>query len=185
MRNNLVAQRYAKAALDNVAVDKHRSFREDIICLKQVFAANKEYAIALNSYLYPFKERLQLAELVTEKLKLQKIWKSLFQILIKKHRFNILSNVLDYLEHYLLAEEDKVKTQLKLAYKHDEEMITKIIKIVEKVLHSKIEASVIIDPSIIGGFVAETESMRIDGSIHNNLVKLVQTSSKRLEMRSE
>ena len=185
MRNNLVAQRYAKAVLDNVSADKHHLLREDIDCLIQVFTENSEYANAINSFLYPLEERLQLAEDISKKMKISKVWSNLFKILIKKHRFDIIISLLKSLEHYLLAEEAKLKVVLRLAYEHDDDMVQKIKEIVEKVLNNKIEISPVIDPTIIGGFVAETESMRIDGSIHNNLVKLVQTSLKRFEMRSE
>ena len=169
----------------NVNADNHQLLRADLDGLLQVFTENKEYAKAINSFLYPLKDRLQLAENITKKLNNQEIWNNLFQILIKKHRFDIVTDVLSSLQRNLLAEEGKVKTELRLAYEHDEKVVGKIIRSVEKVLNSKIEVSIIIDPDIIGGFVAETDSKRIDGSIHNNLVKLVQTSSKRFRMRSE
>jgi F-type H+-transporting ATPase subunit delta len=179
--NNLVAQRYARAVIDNVDADKHLVLNEDINCLKEAFLEDREYASAMNSFLYPLKERLQLAEKITEKLNIKNVWSSLFQILIKKHRFDIIMDLLISLEHYLLVERKRIKATITLAFEHEEDVVLKIRKIVEKVLESKIEISLLIDPSIIGGFVAETESMRIDGSIKNNLVKLVQTSIKRKE----
>jgi len=178
VRNNLVAQRYAKAALKNVERQNHQIFREDIIALLAVFAENKEYITALNSFLFPLKERLELAEKVAAELRMSNVWKSLFQLLIKKHRFNILNDILDGLEYYILAEDNKLKVTLTMAFEHNKEMINEIVNRVEKELKSKIEKTIVIDPTIIGGFIAETETVRIDGSIQNNLVRLVQTSLK-------
>ncbi len=179
MRNNLIAQRYAKAVLKNVEHAKHGVLNEDIKGLQLIFTGNNDFARSLNSFLYPLKERLELTEKIAEKLNLKEVWGNLFRILIKKHRFNIISDIISRLEYYILAEHNKVKITLTLAFEHDEKMIDKIKKRVEEVLNCGIETTIVIDPSIIGGFVAETETMRVDGSIHNNLVKLVQSGSKR------
>jgi F-type H+-transporting ATPase subunit delta len=178
VKNNLVARRYAKAVLKNLDGKDHLSFREDINSLKTVFTKDKEFIKSLNSFLYPLNERLELADEIAAELGTPGIWKNLFFILIKKHRFNIIYEILTGLENHILAEEGRVKATLTLAFQHDRKMISRVMQQVEKELGSKIEEKIIIDPSIIGGFVAETETMRIDGSIHNNLVRLVQTSLK-------
>lgn len=183
MNNQLVAQRYAKAILMNIEKNEYGFYRTDIKALNRTFAEDWEYVSSLNSFLYPLKERLYLSEKISEKLINSIIWKNLFYLLIKKHRFSIIGDVLNELENYILIANKKVKATLTIAYEHDDKTIKKIVNEVEKKLNSKIEVTVKIDPSIIGGFVAETDTMRIDGSIYNNLVKLVQLSSKQILMR--
>ena len=178
MRNSLVAQRYADAVLKNIKQKDHQVFRKDIITLQNIFAEDREYITALNSFLYPLKERLELAEKITESLENSEVWKNLFTILIKKHRFNILSDILSGLDDEILAENNKIKAKITMAFQHDETVEKNIIRKVEEMLGSEIEETIVIDPRIVGGFIAETETMRIDGSIHNNLVRLVETSSK-------
>jgi F-type H+-transporting ATPase subunit delta len=178
VRNNLVAQRYAKAVLRNVEQRDHHALRKDVFTLRDLFAEDREFISALNSFLYPLNERLDLALKITYGLQNPEIWQNLFSILIKKHRFNILTDILNTLDHDILAESDKIKVELILAFQHDENMVKRIIKKVEKALHSEVEVNIVIDPGIIGGFIAKTETMKIDGSIQNNLVRLVETSSK-------
>ena len=178
MRNNLVAQRYAKAVLKNVEEQDHQAFRKDIAVLRDLFAEDREYISALNSFLYPLNERLDLAVKITDGLQNPEIWKNLFSILIKKHRFNILKEILTTLDHDILAESKKIKVELTLAFQHDEDTVKRIVKKIEKILKSDVEVNVVIDHGIIGGFIAKTDTMKIDGSIHNNLIRLAETSSK-------
>ena len=179
MKNNLVALRYARAVLKNVESSRHGKLNEDVVCLRKTFAENREYAVSLNSLLYPRQERLKLAETIAQKLNESEIWSSLFKILITKHRFDMITGIIDSLELFILAEQNEVKATLTLAYEHDSAMIDKIIRKVENEINRKIKATVIIDPAIIGGFVAETEDLRIDGTVKKNLIKLVKSGSKK------
>ena len=43
---------------------------------------------------------------------------------------------------------------------------------ISKLLLSEIVSEIIIDPKILGGFIAETEKYHIDGSIQGNLIRL-------------
>jgi len=45
-------------------------------------------------------------------------------------------------------------------------------------LNKDIVLNLVINPEILGGFIAETDSLRIDGSIKNNLIKFVNMKSK-------
>jgi F-type H+-transporting ATPase subunit delta len=178
VKNTLLAQRYAKAILLNVNKKDYNLLRDDVKSLRSSLTENKDFIVALNSFLYPLKERLKLAEQISTKLNQSEIWRNLCEILIKKHRFNIIIEILTELENMILEENNKVKINLTLAFKHDDEIIQKIIKQIEKILECQVEETLFIDPSLIGGFVAETETVRIDGSVHNNLAKLVYMSLK-------
>jgi len=178
--DRLVAQRYARAFLLNIDPQQYVSIREDITLLSSIFATDKEYVISLNSFLYPLKERLLLADRVAEKLQNSSVWKNLFNILIKKHRFTVITAVLEDLERSILEADDKIKAVLTIAYDHDEDLKKRIISHVESVLQNKIEVEVKIDPDIVGGFIVETATTHIDGSIKNNLMKLVEISEKQI-----
>ena len=67
-----------------------------------------------------------------------------------------------------------IKVLLKIARQQSDEMIAKISVKISDILQKKIVLTVQIQPEIIGGFVAETESISIDGSIKNNLIKLIK-----------
>ena len=182
MRNRLVAKRYADALLMNIDEKHFATFRQDINKLQQAFSENADYVKSINSPLFPLQKRLDLALDITHKLVNQALWNNLFEILVKKHRFNIIDDVLMELEEAILIKNNQKKVQLTIAHKHSEKVLENISKVIKDILKNDIELVVKIDPSIIGGFVAQTDSLLIDGSIKNNLLKL--TKVKKNNMRS-
>jgi F-type H+-transporting ATPase subunit delta len=126
----------------------------------------------MDSLLYPIKSRINIAVDISNNLKNKEIWQNLFVLLIKKHRFSLISAILFDFESTILSSRNQIKVRLKIAHQHSPETIEKIKVKLEKLFKYKIIFNKIIDPSIIGGFVAETGSMQIDGSIKHNLIRL-------------
>ena len=178
MRNRLVAKRYADAVLMNIDKSHFESFRNDIKLLETAFFQHPDYVKSIDSLLYPLKKRLALAKEVTSKLANTGLWENLFNILVKKHRFSIISDILLQLDHAILDRNNMVKVQLKIAHEQSKSVLQDIEDNIKKILKKEIEFKVSIDPSLIGGFVAQTESILIDGSIKNNLVKLANINKK-------
>jgi len=178
VRNRLIAQRYADAVLMNIDTSHFESFRNDIQLLEIAFFQHPDYVKSIDSLLYPLKKRLALAKEVTSKLVNTELWKNLFDILVRKHRFSIISDILLELDHAILDRNNMVKVQLIIAHEHSKSVMQNIEDNIKKILKKEIEFKVSIDPSLIGGFVAQTESILIDGSIKNNLVKLANINKK-------
>jgi F-type H+-transporting ATPase subunit delta len=182
MKNRLIAKRYADALLMNIDEKHFASFRQDINKLELSFAKNTDYVKSINSPLYPLQERFALAQDISQKLANKALWGNLFKILVKKHRFNIIDDVLLELDDAILQKDNLIKVQLTIAHEHPKKVLEDISKAIKNILKKDIELTVQIDPAIIGGFVAQTESLQIDGSIKNNLLKL--TNVKKKNMRS-
>ena len=53
-----------------------------------------------------------------------------------------------------------------------------IIKVIKNVLKKDVILDIEINPEIIGGFIAQTESLLIDGSVKNNLIRLTKIRLK-------
>jgi F-type H+-transporting ATPase subunit delta len=182
VRNRIVAKRYADALLLNIDEKHFASFRKDIRKLENIFWEHPEFIKSINSLLFPLQKRLDLALEVSHNLQNQKIWSNLFDLLVKKHRFDIIDDILLELEDAILIKDNHVKVQLTIAHEHPEKVMESISAKIKKILKKDIELNIKIDPNIIGGFVAQTESLMIDGSIKNNLAKLMQV--KKNIMRS-
>ena len=58
-------------------------------------------------------------------------------------------------------------------------MLNSISEKLKDILGKDVILDVKINPEILGGFVATTNSLLIDGSIKNNLVKLLKVKSKK------
>jgi len=58
------------------------------------------------------------------------------------------------------------------AQNESETIIKKIEAKVANIIGKAVVSETFVNPAIIGGFIAQTESLRIDGSIKGNLVRL-------------
>lgn len=178
MKNRLVARRYAKALLMNIDTEHIASFQQDIQRLDQIFAANPDQVKSVNSPLYPLQSRLDLTAEISKKLHNSQIWENLFEILIHKHRFDIICEILLELEAAIMAQNNQIKVQLTVAHEHPEKVTADIKQTIQDILQKDLKLQIKFDPTIIGGFVAQTDSLLIDGSIRNNLAKLTKIKMK-------
>ena len=179
MKNILVAQRYSHAIISGLDDKDINSILADVEIMSSSIKTEPELVNAVNSYLFPTKKRLEIALSMTKKLKNTKLWKNLFRILIKKHRFNIVTEILQDLENKILDKKNKVKVSLIIAHDLPKDILDSISVTLKDILEKDVILNVKIDPEILGGFVATTDSLLIDGSIKNNLVKLLKVKSKK------
>lgn len=179
MKNKLVAQRYANAVIMNVNEDLYASLLDDVTILNQIFASSPESIKIIDSFLLSIPKRIELTKDITAKLKNANIWKNLFEILIKKHRFSIILDILKEIEIFILHSRNQIKVVLKIAHSISNETLEKIKSKIVKILKKDIVLNIQITPEIIGGFVAEAESIHIDGSIKNNLIKFINIKSNK------
>jgi F-type H+-transporting ATPase subunit delta len=83
----------------------------------------------------------------------------------------LINAIIDDLEHLILDSKNTAKVILKVAHKQSEETINAIKSQIREILQKEIILEIITQPEIIGGFIAETKSLQIDGSVRNNLEK--------------
>jgi len=177
VKNKLIAKRYAKAVMANIFEDS-TSFLDDITLLNNFFSDNPEVIKTADSLLYSIKKRIEIIKEITRISQNQKIWNNLFQLLVQKHKFIIIREVLTELESTILENKNQEKVHLKIAHKHPDEILKKLKAIITGIIKKELIIEITIDPEIIGGFVASTESLVIDGSIRNNLIKFKNIVSK-------
>ena len=173
MKNKLIAQRYANAVIMNINEDLYASIMDDLTILIQIFTSSPESIKIIDSFLLSIPKRIELTKDITAKLRNTNIWKNLFEILIKKHRFSIILDILVEIEIFILHSRNQIKVVLKIAHSISNETLEKIKSKIVKILKKDIVLNIKIAPEIIGGFVAEAESIHIDGSIKNNLIKFM------------
>ena len=170
MKNKLIAKRYAKAVMENISEDS-TSFLNDISLLNKFFSDNPEVIKTADSLLYPPKRRIEIIKEISRISNNQKIWNNLFHLLVQKHKFIIIREILTELESIILEKKKQEKVHLKIAHKHPDEVLKKMKSIIADIIKKDLILDITIDPDIIGGFIASTESLVIDGSIRNNLIK--------------
>jgi len=179
VKNILVAQRYSHAIISGLDDKDINSILADVEIMSSSIKAEPELVNAVNSYLFPVKKRLEIALDMTQNLENTKLWKNLFGILLKKHRFNIITDVLLDLENEILEKKNLIKVGLTIAHELPKNVLDSISAKLKDILEKDVILEITINPEILGGFVAITDSLLIDGSIKNNLVKLLKVKSKK------
>ncbi len=171
MRQRLIAQRYAKAIVENFETAQLESLLTDIETLKAVLKQYPEVEQSLHTQLLPLQKRLELVKDVLVGTVNTEKWNSMFQLLIKKHRFILISDIFDEIENMVHERRDEVVVNLKIARDLTPESESKVAEYLKSVLHRTVILKKEIHEELIGGFVAETDSMTIDGSILNSLMR--------------
>lgn len=179
MNDILIAQRYSKAIFSSLDSKDIDPMLADTELMSDTLQKEPQLTKAVNSYLLPMDKRMKVALEIAENFTNSKIWKNLFKILIKKHRFNILTVILQDLEDRILEDKNQIKVKLTIARKLQEPILKTISEKLRSIIEKDIILKIDIDPVILGGFVATTESLLIDGSIKNNVVKLLTVNSKK------
>ena len=172
MKNMLIAKRYSKALLSLISKDKEKEFLNEIKLLKKLILTDSDFMKFIDSRIMVVQNKIELIEVVIKDFSNYHVWKEFFLILLEKQRQFVLSPILILLEKDILGKQGIVKINLKIAKKHNDKVIQKIALYVENFLKKKIEINEIIDPKIIGGFVAESDKYFIDCSVRHNLEKL-------------
>lgn len=178
MKQELLASRYARAVLQIISAKDFNNLRNDIRNLKIAISDSKVDVKLLDSLLLKKQDKLKITSALSAKLDFSEMWDNFLKLLIDKHRMEILPNILNRLDTEILNRQNKVKVRLTVAHKLTEDTKKNIINLLEKILKKQIEEEIIFDPSLIGGFKAETQSRLIDGSIQHNLVKLKSIKDK-------
>ncbi|HPV70596.1 MAG TPA: F0F1 ATP synthase subunit delta [Candidatus Magasanikbacteria bacterium] len=97
--------------------------------------------------------------------------KNFATFLIKENKVKKIDQIIEEFERYAKSSEGIQEVKITLAKKGD-------LKTVEKIKNSlagKIEETIIIDESILGGFILQTDDKIIDASLKTQLLNLKQS----------
>jgi len=178
VKNILIARRYSLAVFKSIKNNDYNSYLQDIVAIRSLFNENKSLSKETDSYLISIDKKIAFADSIAAELQNKDIWKNLFDLLIERHKFSIILIIINDLEHLILDASNTTKVILKVAHQQSGETIENIKSQIKKILKKEVILDIKIKPEIIGGFIAETESMQIDGSVKNNLEKFKQNFIK-------
>jgi len=179
LNDKIIINKYASAAAAAFPEIELQNALDDLEILKNVFNDNQKLIHLLQSHLISKTQKNEIIDNIVRDLSQKSVWHNLFLLLISNFRFIMILQIISATQKFILAKHGKIRVSLKFAQQQDEETISRILEYLKKVLHKNIVADIEYDKSIIGGFLAETEDMVIDGSIQNNLNRFIQASCKK------
>jgi len=172
VRSKIIASRYAKALFSLLAKDKLGEFSQDVESLIGFFQNNPQLAKSLNSSVFSLQKKESFVQELAGQLSQTKIWQNFLWLLVKKHRFDFVVEILQELKAIILDYQNGEKVQLVLAREHSQELLKEIEKAIEKKIGKEPKVSLLVDKSIVGGFVAHTKNFTIDCSVKSSLDRL-------------
>ena len=119
-----------------------------------------------------------IINLISEKSKLETLFKNFLGFLISKRRFFFVEQILENFIVICSEKRGEIKAEIKSAKELSQDEIDKITKDLSDNFNSKIKLKYSYDQNLIGGLVIQVGSIMIDTSIKN---KLQQIENKMVE----
>jgi F-type H+-transporting ATPase subunit delta len=94
------------------------------------------------------------------------------RLLAEKNRIGEVADVQREFERLIAAEERILELELTTAIELSDEEAQEIVGEIEKSAGRKVEATRLVDPSLIGGLVVQAGSVRLDASVRGRLEQL-------------
>lgn len=180
MKISELARRYAKAvfelALDNRTQDK---LIDELRGLEQLFSKDPETIEFLANPVVPRATRLSVVEKALSNKDLSKEAVDLVMLLVRKDRFRSFSEIVLAYEAAVDAANNVCRGTVRSALTLGPEERQRIEATVEKAINKKVIMTYKVDPSVIGGLVAQVGSYTFDDSISSHLRRMNEELKRR------
>jgi F-type H+-transporting ATPase subunit delta len=90
----------------------------------------------------------------------------------EKGRIGEIEDIVREFDRLLAAEERRLEVELTTAYELSDDEANGILEQIQQASGRKVEASRKVDPNLIGGFVLQAGSMRVDASVRGRIERL-------------
>lgn len=176
MKSDVVAKRYAKALYElGQEEGLEQKFLEDLQNMAQIVDQSSEFRSIMESPLYDITLKKRILKDVVSKIASSEYTENFLKILLDKDRFVFLADIIDGYKQILDAASGRVRARLTSAVQLDATQLERIAKALSEVVKKEVDVDVNIEPSLIGGVVAEVEGMVYDGSVRTQLTRLKQS----------
>jgi F-type H+-transporting ATPase subunit delta len=98
--------------------------------------------------------------------------RNFLRLVAEKGRIGEIEEIAREFDRLLAAEERRLTVELTTAYELSDSEARALLKQIEEASGRKIEATRKVDPSLIGGFILQAGSMRVDASVRGRLNRL-------------
>jgi F-type H+-transporting ATPase subunit delta len=110
-----------------------------------------------------------LEELVGEA---DKLVRNFLRLVAEKGRIGEIEEIAREFDRLMAVEERRLNVELTTAYELSDEEARALLNQIEDASGRKVDATRKVDPSLIGGFVLQAGSMRVDASVRGRLNRL-------------
>lgn len=180
MKVSELARRYAKAIFE-LAVDNRTQEKliDELRALEQIFSKDAEISDFLSNPIVPRSTRLSTLEKALGDKGFSKETLDLVLLLVRKDRFALFSEIVLAYEAAVDAANNVCRGTVRSALTLGPEERQRIEATVEKAINKKVIMTYKVDPSVIGGLVAQVGSYTFDDSISSHLRRMNEELKRR------
>lgn len=163
---------YARALLDVVAAEGDAErLSDELFLVAHAFGESEELEGALGDPLVPF-ERKQgiVTDLIGKRA--SKVTVSLVNMLVGVNRLKDFGAISKRMMELAAEAEGHVVAEIRSAIELDDATKDRLAIKLAEVTGKAVQLHVVVDPSVVGGLVAQVEDTLFDGSIRNRLLEL-------------
>lgn len=169
MKHTQISERYSIGFLEAFEQKDLKELLKEVRVLRGVIQANSNIMLALSSYLVKNEDKATVLEPFISNSKFDVYWQNLMMLLAENHRLNLFSEIIAILERCILEELNIVKVTIKTAHELAAEMKDKMVDFIANKVNKTIESTFIVEPEVIGGFIAESDNFIVDSSVKRSL----------------
>lgn len=176
MKNTVLAKRYAKA-LFQVGKEENAldSFNNALAEMATLYAQVPEVVDGLTNPLYPQDVREKVMAHLLGKMQASPMVANFMKLLVQKRRAEVLPDIAEVFQALVDAERNTCRGKVVSAAPLSGALNSKIKATLEKITGKQVLLRTEIDPSIIGGIVAQVGDLVLDGSIKMQLTGLKES----------
>ena len=134
------------------------------------------HALLENPEIDPRAKQAALGELLAGG---EELVRNFLLVLVEKGRASEVGEIRRELDALVAEEEHRLDVELTTAYELSDEEAKEILAQIERSSGRQVEATRKVDPALIGGFVLQAGSLRVDASVRGRLERLRQDLAKR------
>jgi F-type H+-transporting ATPase subunit delta len=170
-----IARRYARALFDLAAErGTFEAWSSGLVTLKQAVDGSPELRDVLENPVYTKEQRRAIVSKLVAALRLDDGPANLLYLLADRNRLSHLGGVVDTFARLADAKLGRVRARLTSAVPLDAGAAQRIAEKLSLATRAQVLVDADVDPSILGGVVAQVGSLTFDGSVRTQLEALRQ-----------
>jgi F-type H+-transporting ATPase subunit delta len=166
---SVAASRYAKALLDVLYPGKAEGGREQLLRFTSVLSQQADARLFLENPTVSTDQRRALLNKIGDAVSLDSHIRNFLGLLIDRNRLELLEEIVSTYEALLDDRVGIVRARVTSAVELDTKQREEVEARLRAVTGKKVRVEIFVDPSLIGGLVAQVGSTIYDGSIRQQL----------------
>lgn len=166
---SVAATRYAKALLDVLYPARAEMGREQLMKFASVLSQEADARLVLENPTVSPEKRKDLLARIGDALSLDTPIRNFLALLVERNRLDLMDEIVSTYEALLDDKLGVVKAKITSALELDSKQQDEVAARLQSLTGKKVRMEVAVDPSLIGGLIAQVGSTIYDGSIRQQL----------------